>query len=121
MMAISLKIQMRNKHKPITYVYILPLLVDQQIVVHVVVQNAVADTELKLLQELHIVHYIEAVEHIKSRSIGHHLLGENKCIFHHFRQLVYRGTIVVKVGNLVRQILVINLKMKNGLLTFIFV
>ena len=78
------------------------LIGDQKVIVHVVVEDSIADAELQLLQELHVVHYVEAVEHIKPRSIRHHLFCELQGVLHDLGQRVHRNTIVVQVSDLVK-------------------
>lgn len=104
-----------------TYMNILSLLIGyQEVVVHVVVEDSVADAELQLLQELHIVHYVEAVEHIKFCSIGHQVLCKQQGVLHDFGQRVHRDAVVIQVSDLKKNDLIRKV-VKTTLLTFIFV
>jgi hypothetical protein len=67
------------------------------IVVEVEIESAISAAELKLLDELGIVHYAEAVEHIEARF----LLGVPDSELHDLQEgVLLAEAIIVQIGDL---------------------
>ena len=70
------------------------------VIVHVVIEYTVADAEFEFLQELCVVHDIQAVEYIKTRAILHQIFCVEKGVLHDFTQFVGGGAVVIQISNL---------------------
>lgn len=83
------------------WTYLEATLVDaDEVVVHVVVEDAIAYTELQILKEGSVVHDVEAVEDVEPRPVRYELLREEQSVLHHLRQIVHSRAVIVQIGNL---------------------
>lgn len=79
------------------------------VIVHVVIENSIANAEFEFLQELWVVHDIQAVEYIKASAILHQIFCVEKCVLHDFTQFVRSGSVVIQISNVHDRVIVVHL------------